>query len=134
MRVSEIIGVYQSRSLWPSFLPCVRNRHAQSHTFIRFGRQNRWVWTILVVLVSVRSYFVRELISVLVLFTILFVILAFLVSPFVLMGHVFYCTFFWAESVVRSFQSFVHQPLALPAREPTLVSDPANGGRKLDHG
>lgn len=134
MRVSEIIGVQQNGPLCPSFLSSFLNRHAQSHTLSHFGRQHRWVWTILVVLVSVRSYFFRELISVFALFTIVFAILAFLVVLLVLMGHAFYCTFVWAESVARSFQSLVHQPLALPVREPTLISGLANGSRKLEHG
>ena len=96
------------------------------------GREHKWIWTILVTLVLIQSYFVRELLSALLLFTILFVILGALVALSALMGHVLYCSIIWAGSMARSFQSFVHHSLASPVRVPSLVSHPMNGGRELD--
>ena len=90
-----------------------------------------WIWAILVTLVSIQSYFVRELLSAFLLFTILFVILGALVGLSALMGQVLYCSVIWAESMARSFQSFVHHSLALPVRVPSLVSHPMNGDRKV---
>ena len=115
MRVGEIMGVCPSRSLWPPLLPSVRNRRANNHVLIQVGRQHAWIWTLLVFVVLMRSYFVRELLSALLLFTIFFVILASLVSVFVLMGHVLYCSFVWAEPVARSFQSFLRHSVASAA-------------------
>lgn len=133
MRVNEIIGGFQNGSLRQPVLPAVRNLRAESHVLMHVGHEHNWIWAILIMFVSIQSYFVRELLSALLLFTILFVILGLLVGLSALMGHVLYCSVIWAESMARSFQSFVHHSLALPVRVPSLVSHPINGGRKL-HG
>ena len=132
MRVNETIG-FQNGSLRQLVLPAVRNLRAESHVLVRVGREYKWIWATLVTLVSIQSYFVRQLLSAFLLFTILFVILGALVGLSALMGQVLYCSVIWAESMARSFQSFVHHSLALPVRVPSLVSHPMNGDRKL-HG
>ena len=126
MRVDEIMSVFQP------FLSAIRNLETKSHVLIRVGRQHKWIWTILVTFISIQSYFVRELLSALLLFTVLFVILAFLVGLFVLIDHELYSSLAWAESVARSFQ--VHHSFAMTARVPNLVSRPAHGSQKLDDG
>lgn len=133
MRVDEIIGGFQNRSLRQLVLPAVRNLRGESHVLMSIGREHKWIWAILITLVSIQSYLVRELLSALLLFTMFFVILRFLVGLSALMGHVLYCSVIWAESMASSFQSFVHHSLALPVRVPSLVSHPMNRGRKL-HG
>ena len=125
MRVNEIIGVFQP------LLSAIRYLEAKSHVLIRVGRQHKWIWAILLTLVSVHSYFVRELLSALLLFTVFFVILACLVGLFVLIDHGFYSSVAWAESVARSFR--VHHSLAMTGRAPDVVSRPAHGSQKLDH-
>jgi hypothetical protein len=126
MRVNEIIGIVQ-----PSLSAVLRNLEAKSHVLIRVCRQQKWIWALLLMLVSIHSYFVRELLSALLLFTVLFVIVAFLVGLFVLIDHGFYSSLAWAESVARSFQ--VHHSFAMTVRVPNLVSRPAQGSQKLDH-
>ena len=74
----------------------------------------------LLMLLSIHSYFVRELLSALLLFTVLFVMSAFLVGMFVLIDHIVYASIALAESVARSFK--VHHSFALPARVPSFVN------------
>lgn len=126
MRVNKTPGIRQP------FLSTVRVLEAKSHVFIRAGRQHKWILAILLILVLTQSYFVRELLSALLLFTVLFLILAVLVGLFVLIDHELYSSIAWVESVARSFQ--VHHSLAMTARVPTLVNRPACGSQKSDHG
>ena len=134
MGLNEIIGVFQSRSVGQLLLLAGRNLKDSISVLGRVGRKHKWIWATLVTLVSIRSYFVRELLSAFLLFTILFVILASLVGLSVLIGHVLYGSMVRAESVARSFQFSMHQSLALPVRVPHLISDAVNAGRKLEHG
>ena len=124
--MNAIMGIFQP------LLSAIRNLEAKCHILIRIGRQHKWIWAILLALVSVQSYFARELLSALLLFTVLFLILAVLVGLFVLIDHELYSSLAWVESVARSFQ--VHHSLAMTARVPTLVSRPARGSQKSDHG
>ena len=127
MRVNEIIGIVQ-----PSLSAVLRNLEAKSHVLIRVCRQQKWIWAMLLMLVSIHSYFVRELLSALLLFTVLFVMLAFLVGMFVLIDHTVYASIAWAGSVARSFK--VHHSFPLPARVPNLVNRFVHASQKLDHG
>jgi len=127
MRVNEIIGIVKaslSAVLW--------NLEAKSHVLIRVCRQQKWIWAMLLMLVSIHSYFVRELLSALLLFTVFFVMLAFLVGMIVLIDHTVYASIAWAESVARSFK--VHHSFALPARVPNVVNRFVHASQKLDHG
>jgi len=126
MRVNKTIGIRQP------FLSTVQGLEDKSLVFIRVGRQHKWIWAILLTLVSVQSYFVRELLSALLLFTVVFVIVAFLVGLFVLIDHELYSSLASVGSVARSFQ--VHHSLAMTARVPNLRSRSARGSQKLDHG
>lgn len=125
MRVNKTIGIRQR------FLSTVRGLEAKSHFCICAGRQHKWILAILLTLVLTQSYVVRELLSALLLFTVLFVILTFLMGLFVLIDHAIYSSIGWAESVARSFR--VHHPHAMTARVQDLVSRPAHGSQKLDH-
>ena len=116
MGLNEIIGAFQSRPVGQLLLLAGRNLRDKSCVLMRAGRQHKWIWAMLVALVSIRSYFVRELLSALLLFAILFVILASLVGLSVLMGHILYCSMVRAEAVARSFQCFVQHSLGLPVR------------------
>lgn len=71
---------------------------------------------IFVVLVSSRSFLFRQLLSALLLFTVVFVIAAALIALFIGIGYAADSAVSWAESAVRSAHFSMHHSVALPAR------------------
>ena len=89
--------------------------------------KRKWIGALLVVLLSFESYFVRELLAALFLFSILYVLLAALAAMYLLICHAIDCGALWAFSHGRSFYVLLHHHIA----RPTGVSSLSNS-RALD--
>ena len=73
------------------------------------ARARKWLWRILLALVALQAYFVRELLAALILFSALFVAVAAVVGIFFLLREAGQRTLAWAEAGLRSLA-----PLAGP--------------------
>lgn len=134
MRADGILGFVQSRSLCQRLLSTVRHVSAKGYVLFSDRGKRKWTWAILVAVVSLQSYFVRQLLSALLLFTILFAVLTGLAGLYLLIDHAVYCSIVRAEPLARSFQSLAHQHLALPARVLGLPKGRVvHRSQKLDH-
>lgn len=89
----------------------------------------------LAALLSIQSYFVRQLLAALFFFTILYLILATLVVLYMLFVDVRDCGTVWLESLGHSVQSLAHHHSASPATLPNPAKDRTfHGIQKLGHG
>jgi uncharacterized membrane protein len=86
------------------------------HSWLGHGRNWRWIWLIIGVLLSLKSFFVRQLLSALLLFTVAFVIAAALIALFIEIDYAADSAVSWVESQVRSIHFSMHHSVALPAR------------------
>ena len=95
-------------------LPSSPDRHPvphpvhQSPSWMAHGRNWRWASLIIAVLVSLKSFFVWQLLSALLLLTMFFVIVAALIALFIVICDAAGSTVSWAESVVRSIHFSMH--------------------------
>lgn len=87
---------------------------------LKDGRKQKWIWGILLALASYESYFVRAQLAALFFFTILYVIVAALITLYILMVDAVYNGFLWAASIGRSFHPVMQHHAASPARVPGL--------------
>jgi hypothetical protein len=83
-------------------------------------RKHKWIWGILLALASYESYFVRAQLAALFFFTILYVILAALITLYILMVDAVYNAFLWTASIRRPFHLLLQHHAASPARVPGL--------------
>jgi hypothetical protein len=88
----------------------VRSFHAR----LFHGRNWRWAWLIISVLVSSESFFVRQLLSALLLFTVVFVIAAVLIALFIGIDYGADSSVSWAVTQMRSIHFSMHHSVALP--------------------
>ena len=93
---------------------------AKSIAFLMQCWKRKWIWALLVVLLSFESFFVRELLAALCLFTILYVFLAALAAMYLLIGHALYCGALWAASRGRSFHVLQQHHVPRPSGVPSL--------------
>lgn len=70
---------------------------------------------IFAVLVSLRSFFFRQLFSALLLFTVIFVVAAALIALFIGIGYAVDSALFWTQSQVRSMRFSMHHSVTLSA-------------------
>jgi len=96
------------------------------------GLRLAWV-IILAVLMASRSFFIRQLLAALLLFTMVFVTVATLIVVFVLIDDVVSWSLGWLESEARSVR-FMHFSVASPARVPTLWKNASRRTKALNHG
>jgi hypothetical protein len=102
---------------------------AKSIAFLMQCWKRKWIWALLVVVLSFESFFVRELLAGLCFFTIVYVFLAALAAIYLLIGHVLYCGALWAASRGRSFYVLLHHHVPRPSGVPSLSKS-----RALDSG
>lgn len=121
-------------SVWQLLLSAVWDVSKRSYVLLRDRRKLKWILAILVTFISFQSYFVRELLSALFLFTIVYVILATLAVAYILIVDVLDRGSIWVESIGRSFLSSARHHFASPARVPNLPKGRAlDSGQKLGH-
>lgn len=87
------------------------------------GSGPKWhlAWVIIfAVLVSLRGFFFRQLLSALLLFTVVFVIAAALITLFIGIDYAASSAISWAESQVRSIHLSMHHSVALPPDSPLV--------------
>jgi hypothetical protein len=75
-----------------------------------------------------QSYFVRQLVAALFFFTILYAVLAALVTLYVLFDQVLYSGILWVGSLGHSFCLFLHNHIASPSRVLSLPHGRASNG------
>lgn len=111
--------------------------HCDLPVFPLMARRNfKWLWllvSVATVLVSFRSFLVLQLLSAMVLFALLFVILAALAALFVFLllavGYVLDWMMLALASIGRSFQSLIRDMGRLPMRAPSF-SQLSDGRRR----
>ena len=125
----------QARSLRELFLQILRLVEKEIYALLRDRRKRKWIWVSLVALASIQSYFVRQLLVALLLFTILYVILAAVVVLYILFVDVLDYGTLLLESLGHSVLSLAHHHFASPARLPSTTKDQAiHKMHKLGHG
>ena len=123
----------QGRSSWEPLSSVMRLAENKCYVFLSDRRKRKWIWVTLVALVSIRSYFVRELLVAFFFFTIFYVILAALAILYILFVDALDCGSVWVESRARSLLSLARHHFASPARVPSLPKDRAvHKIRRLD--
>ena len=115
-------------AVWQVLFSAVRDASNRGYVLLRDHRKLKWVLALLVIFISLQSYFVRELLTAFFFFTILFVIVAALVALYLLIIHALYCGILWITSVGHSFYPFLHNHLASPSRVLSLPKDRASYG------
>jgi hypothetical protein len=115
-------------AVWQVLFSAVRDVSNRGYVLLRDHRKLKWVLAVLVLFISLQSYFVRELFTALFFFTILFVIVTALVALYLLIIHALYCGILWIASVGHSFYPFLHSHLASPSRVLSLPKDRASDG------
>jgi hypothetical protein len=112
--------------------------HCDLPVFSLMARRNfKWLWLLVpvaTVLSSFRSFLVLQLLSAMVLFTLLFVILVFLAALFVFLLLAADCILDWMvlalASIGRSFQSLIRDMGKLPVRAPSFSQLSGGRGRR----
>ena len=118
----------ESFALWRIFFSAVQDLSNRGYVLLRDHRKLKWTLAVLVAFISFQSYFVRELVAALFFFTILYVVLAALVTLYVLFDHVLYSGILWVGSLGRSFCLFLHNHIASPSRVLTLSNSRGSDG------
>jgi hypothetical protein len=104
------------------------------HPWLAHGGNWRWGCLIIAVLVSLKSFFVRQLLSALLLFAVVFVIAAALIALFILIDDAADSAVSRAASGVRSIHFPMPHFVALPARVSTGGARCAvRRSKKIDH-
>jgi hypothetical protein len=106
----------------------VRDLSNRGYILLRDHRKLKWALVVLVAFICFQSYFVRELVAALFFFTILYVVLAALVTLYVLFDHVLYSGILWVGSLGHSFCLFLHNHIASPSRVLSLPHGRASDG------
>jgi hypothetical protein len=109
----------------------VRNLSNRGYVLLKDHRKLKWALAVLVAFISFQSYFVRELVAALFFFTILYAVLAALVTLYVLFDHVLYSGILWVGSLGHSFCLFLHDHIASPSRVLGLSDGDQRLGRAL---
>jgi uncharacterized membrane protein len=125
----QVMACLSSRARY--FRVSTRGRRA-----VRGDGQNwRLAWVIIfAVLISLRSFFFRQLLAAFLLFTVLFVAVATLIAVFVLIDDGVSSGLGWVESEAYSIHFSMHYSVALPARFSTGGTDCAvRRSKGLDH-
>ena len=115
-------------ALWRMLFSAVRDLRNRGYILLRDYRKLRWALAVLVAFISFQSYFVRELVAALFFFTILYAVLAVLVTLYVLFDHVLYSGVLWVGSLGHSFRLFLHNHIASPGRALSLSDSRASDG------
>lgn len=103
-------------ALWRMLFSAVRNLSNRGYVLLKDHRKLKWALAVLMAFISFQSYFVRELVAALFFFTILYAVLAALVTLYVLFDHVLYSGILWVGSLGHSFCLFLHDHMASPSR------------------
>jgi hypothetical protein len=121
-------------AVWQLLLSAVWDVSKRSYVLLRDRRKLKWILAILVTFISFQSYFVRELLSALFLFTVVYVVLAVLIVLYILMVDALDGGSVWVESLGRSFLSSARHHFASPARVASLPKGRASdSSQKLGH-
>ncbi len=115
-------------SVWPVLFSAVQDVSNKAYVLLRDHRELKWILAVLAAVTSLQSYFVRELLTALFFFTILFVIVAALVALYLLIIHALYCGILWIASVGHSFYPFLRNHVGSPSRVLSLPKDRAPDG------
>lgn len=134
MRLETAVINSKQFAVWQSLFSAVWDVSKRSYVLLRDRRKLKWILAILVTLISFQSYFVRELLSALLLFTVVYVILATLAVVFILIVDALDRGSVWVESLGRSFLSSARHHFTSPARVSSLPKGRAlDSGQKLGH-
>ena len=106
----------------------VRDMSNRGYVFLRDQRKVKWILVMLATFISFQSYFVRELVAALFFFTILYAVLATLITLYVLFDHVLYSGILWVGSLGHSFCLFVHNHIASPSQVLSMPNGRASDG------
>lgn len=117
-------------AVWQVLFSAVRDACNRGYVLLRDHRKLKWVLAVLVIFISLQSYFVRELLTALFFFTILYAILAALVTLYVLYDHVLSSAIFWVGSLGHSFCLFLHNHLTSPNQVLSLPNRRASDGNQ----
>jgi hypothetical protein len=115
-------------ALWRMLFPAVRDLRNRGYVLLRDHRKLKWALAVLVAFIFFQSYFVRELVAALFFFTILYAVLATLVTSYVLFDHVLYSGTLWVGSLGHSFCLFLHNHIASPSWVLSLSNSRASDG------
>jgi hypothetical protein len=115
-------------ALWRMFFSAVRDLTNRGYILLKEHRKLKWALAVLVAFISFQSYFLRELVAALFFFTILYAVVAALVTLYVLFDHVLYSGILWVGSLGHSFCLFLHNHIASPSRVLSLPHGPASDG------
>jgi hypothetical protein len=109
-------------AVWQVLFSAVRDASNRDY------RKLKWVLALLVIFISLQSYFVRELLTALFFFTILYAILAAFVTLYVLYDHVLSSGILWVGSLGHYFCLFLHNHLTSPNQVLSLPNRRASDG------
>lgn len=124
---TAVINVERFAS-WQALFSSVRDVSNRGYVLLRDRRKLKWVLAVFAIFMSLRSYFVRELLAALFFFTILYTILAALAALYLLIDHALYSGILWLVSVGRASYLFLHKRLTTPSRMPSLATRRASDG------
>ena len=108
-------------ALWRTLFSAIRDLSNRGYVLLKDHRKRKWALAVLVAFISFQSYFVRELVAALFFFTILYAVLAALVTLYVPFDHVLYSGILWVGSLGHSFCLFLHNHVASPSRVTILL-------------
>jgi hypothetical protein len=114
-------------ALWRMFFSAVRDLTNRGYILLKDRRKLKWALAVLVAFISFQSYFLRELVAALFFFTILYAVLAALVTLYVLFDHVLYSGILWVGSLGHSFCLFLHNHIASASRVTILLPKTSPG-------
>ena len=115
-------------AVWQALFSAVRDVSKRGYVLLRDHRKLKCILAVLATFISFQSYFVRELLTALFFFTILYAILVALVALYLLIDHALYSGILLLASVRRPFYLFLHNHLASPTRMLNLPKDRASDG------
>ena len=107
-------------AVWHTLFPSVRDANNRGYVLLKGCWKLKWILALFAISVSLRSYFVRELLAAFFFFTVLYAILAALVALYLLIDHALCSGILWLASVGCSFYPFLHNRLASPSRVSSL--------------
>lgn len=111
--------------VWHRLVSFAQHVTGRSQLVLRDLRKRKWIWATVVGLLSLHSYFVRELLSAFFFFTILYVVLAIMVALYILVVDALDFGSVWLESLSRACLSPVRHYFALPAQLSNPTSERA---------
>lgn len=113
---------------WPRFYPPFPRWIEGGYYLLRCVGRQWWIWALLIIYVLIESYFVRELASALLFFTVLYTILAALAALYILIDHAI-C---WGVARALLYRRDAVSPGRVPlfARAPGVLEDHSIHGEK----